>query len=150
MTSAKPRATIREVTRDHRHTPSSPPDRPTRTAGRLAAFRAAGAGLRHAWQTQINLRLHAAIALSVAGVGVAVGVSTVEWAILVLAMTVVLVAELANTALETAVDLTTREFAPLARIAKDVAAGSVVVAALGAALVGALLFGPRIISAIVR
>jgi diacylglycerol kinase (ATP) len=74
----------------------------------------------------------------------AVRLSRVEWAVLVLVIALVLILEAVNTALEALVDLATAEYHPLAKQAKDLAAGAVWLASLAALAVGALLFGPRL------
>jgi diacylglycerol kinase len=71
-----------------------------------------------------------------------VNVSRIEWVILILTIAAVWTAELTNTAIETVVDLASPEQKPLAKIAKDVAAGAVLVTAIAAILVGLLLLGP--------
>jgi diacylglycerol kinase len=69
-------------------------------------------------------------------------VSRVEWAILVLTIAAVIILEGLNTAIEAAVDLASPQVHPLAKVAKDVAAGMVLVAAVAAAAVGGLILGP--------
>jgi len=78
----------------------------------------------------------------VLALGLWLGLNLTEWAILVVTMAVVFVAEFVNTAVEAAVDLVTEDRHPLARIAKDVAAGGVLVAAVLAVIVGLLILGP--------
>lgn len=109
---------------------------------RLASFRYAFEGILHVLKTQPNARIHAAISIAVILAGMWLGLGRIEWAILVVTMAVVWVAEFVNTAIEAAVDLTTAERRPLARIAKDAAAGGVLVAAILAAIVGLLVLGP--------
>ncbi len=65
---------------------------------------------------------------------------------LVLTFTVVWIAEFANTAIEAIVDLSTQELHPLAKVAKDVSAGMVLVGAVGAILVGLLILGPPLVT----
>ena len=117
----------------------------TRRGGSLASsFRYASAGLRLFFATQRNARIQAApggVALALAA---AVRLSRVEWAVLVLVIALVLILEAVNTALEVLVDLATAEYHPLAKQAKDLAAGAVWLASLAALAVGALLFGPRL------
>jgi len=96
-------------------------------------------GWSHAWRTQPHLRFEGAAALVAIAAAVALrsGVAAV-----VLACTLVLVAELVNTAVEATVDLVAPRPDPRAAIAKDVAAGAVLVAAVGAVGVGLAVFGP--------
>ena len=105
-------------------------------------FRYAFEGIVHVLKTQPNAQVHAAITLAVVIVGVWLGLNRVEWAILVVMTAVVWVAEFVNTAVEATVDLVTGEHHPLAKIAKDAAAGGVLVAAILAVIVGALILGP--------
>jgi diacylglycerol kinase len=109
---------------------------------RLISFRFALEGILHVLKTQPNARIHAAISLAVIGVGLWLELSGIEWAILAVMMAVVWVAEFVNTAMEAAVDLATVERHPLAKIAKDTAAGGVLVAAILAVIVGLLILGP--------
>jgi diacylglycerol kinase len=120
--------------------PKEPSQR--RAASRWASFRYAWAGGRHAVGKHPNARIHAAATLAVTGLGLWLGLGRTDWCVLVLTIALVWVAELANTALEAAVDLASPDIHPLARTAKDVAATAVLVSAAAAVLVGVLLFGP--------
>jgi diacylglycerol kinase (ATP) len=82
--------------------------------------------------------------VAVVATGLLLGVSRLEWGLLVLAMVVVWTAEIVNTALEFLGDATTADRHPLVAAAKDAAAGAVLVAAVGAALIGALVLAPRL------
>ena len=101
-------------------------------------------GVIYVVRTQRNMRIHFAAALAVLILGVAVGVSRFEMLALMLAVTLVLVAEMINTALEQAIDVATSSFDPVARAAKDVAAGAVLVASVAAAFIGYLVFAERL------
>ena len=109
---------------------------------RFASFKYAANGIAHVLRTQPNARVHAAITLAVVAIGLWLGLNRIEWAILVVTMAVVWVAEFVNTAVEAAVDLAAPELHPLAKIAKDVAAGGVLIAAMLAVTVGLLILGP--------
>jgi diacylglycerol kinase (ATP) len=85
------------------------------------------------------MRFHVIASLAVLVVGLLAGVSAMELATLVLVILVVLVTEMFNTAMEFAVDLVTDEYHPLAKLAKDVSAGAVLVSSVGAVLVGYLV-----------
>lgn len=111
---------------------------------RLHSFRYALAGLRTLLLTQHNAWIHAAATVVVAASGLVLGLSRAEWCWLVLAMTLVWVAEALNTALEFLADAVTQEFHPLILQAKDVAAAAVLIAAIGAVVVGLLVFGPHL------
>jgi diacylglycerol kinase len=99
-------------------------------------------GLRHAVSTQRNLRIHLAIAALVVGVGVFLDLPLRDWAVLALTIGAVLTGELINTVVEAVVDLASPEYHDLAKVAKDVAAGTVLVMALTAISVGLLILGP--------
>lgn len=109
------------------------------------SFAFALAGLWHAFTTQRNMRVHLCVAIAAAVAGVALGLSRVEMAVLILTATVVLTAELINTSIEAVVDLLAQEHNEFARVAKNVAAGAVFVCAVGSILVGLLLFLPHIL-----
>ncbi len=108
------------------------------------SFGFAFAGLRYAWRTQRNLRIHTAITVMVVILAGLLRFDALRWAILVLTIALVWAAELLNTALEAVVDLTSPYPHPLARIAKDVSAGMVLLCAIAAILVGLALFGPAL------
>lgn len=110
----------------------------------LEKFRAAVLGVGYCLKTQINMTLHFAAMFLVIGLGLYFRVQPWEWAALVIVITLVLTAEIINTAIEVTVNLCTQKYHPLARIAKDVAAGAVFVTAAGAVVVGYLIFGPRL------
>jgi len=107
------------------------------------AFGYAIRGLAYALRTQQTLRIHLGIAVAVAGLIVWLQVSVLEAAILVVAIVLVVTTELLNTAVEVLVDLLVeRNRNVLAKMAKDIAAGAVLVTAVGAAIVGILILGP--------
>ena len=93
-------------------------------------------------RTQPNARIHLAIACVVVVLGIWLGLSITEWAIITLAIGLVLVAEAFNTVAEALVDLATAEYHPLAKIAKDASAGAVLLMAVAAVVVGVLILGP--------
>ena len=113
--------------------------------GRLRSFGHAFRGLKVLLQTQHNARIHAAATLLVVAAGALFGISPVEWALVALAVASVWTAEALNTAIEFLVDLASPELHPLAAKAKDVAAGAVLVAAIGSLIVGVLVFGPHVL-----
>lgn len=110
--------------------------------GRLASFGPAFAGIAHVLRTQPNAWVHAVVSLTVIALACWLRVDITGWALLALAMALVWVAEFLNTALEALVDLTSPGEHPLARVAKDVSAAAVVLAALAAAVLGLLVLGP--------
>jgi diacylglycerol kinase (ATP) len=101
-------------------------------------------GLVFAVRTQRNMRFHVAAAAIVLVLSLLVGVSKLELAILVLVIMAVFVTEMLNTALEFTVDLATREYRPLAKLAKDVSAGAVLVASVAALAVGYLVLSDNL------
>ncbi len=120
-----------------------PPERLWRR--RVASFGHAGRGVWAALRSEVHLRFHAAATAAVIGLGFYCGITRLEWALVALAVAGVWAAELVNTAIEALTDLASPAWHPLAGKAKDVAAGAVLVAALGALVVGALVFGPYFI-----
>ncbi|MBD1849175.1 diacylglycerol kinase family protein [Leptolyngbya sp. FACHB-711] len=110
----------------------------------FVSFRYAWAGLSYTFQTQRNFRIHLAMGTVALLLSILLGLSRVEIAIIGLTSGVVLTMELLNTAIESVVDLTVRQtYHELAKIAKDCAAGAVLVSALAAVIVaGSLLLPP--------
>lgn len=107
------------------------------------SFRYAWAGISYAFRTQRNFRIHTVIAGLAVVLGVILGVSAIELAIVALTCALVMVLELLNTALESVVDLTVQQnYHELAKIAKDCAAGAVLVAAIASILVASLILLP--------
>ncbi len=114
-------------------------------SGFLGAVRDALAGWALAWREHHHLRVHVAAAVGVVALTLLLRLSAQEAAILILAIALVIAAELANTAVEILVDaFVGSERHPAARAAKDVAAASVLVAALGAAAAGLAVLVPRL------
>jgi len=111
-------------------------------AARLRSFAYAARGLGIVLGSQHNAWIHLVATLLVIGAGLGLGVARGEWLALVLAMTLVWSAEAFNTAVELLADASTPEFHPLIEKAKDVAAGAVLICALGALVVAALVFVP--------
>ena len=109
---------------------------------RVRSFQYAFEGCWHVIRSQPNSWIHAAIMVVVIGIAFWLRLPARDWAVLVLTFTVVWMAEFANTALEALVDLSSPEIHPLAKVAKDVSAGMVLVGAVGAILVGFLILGP--------
>jgi diacylglycerol kinase len=93
-------------------------------------------------RSQRNAWIHALISAAVFGLGLWLGLGRLEWAILLLTIGLVWLAEFVNTALEALVDLASPDLHPLAKVGKDVAAAAVLVAACVAVLVGLLILGP--------
>lgn len=108
-------------------------------------FSYAVAGIRYALTTQPNFMLHVITGMVVLALGIMLDMSRGELTFIVTMIALVMTLELVNTALETVVDLVSPNYHPLAKIAKDVAAGAVLMMSLGAAGVGLLLFLPKIL-----
>ncbi len=112
--------------------------------GVARSFDHAYRGLIYAVRTQRNMRVHVIIAALVLVGSLLVGVSKLELAGLVLVILLVFITEMFNTALEFAVDLVTKEYHPLAKLAKDISAGAVLVSSVGAVLVGYLILADNL------
>ncbi len=113
---------------------------PRRSQSLLESFNFAIEGIIHVLRTQRNLRLHFLIAFGVIVAAVAFDVSRLELIALLISIAFVLIAEMLNSAIEAAVDMSSTSFDPLAKLAKDVAAGAVLIAAVNAVAVGYLVF----------
>lgn len=118
------------------------------TRTRLDSLRDAAHGLRRAARTERNMQLHLLLAGAAIAVALALRVPAAHLALIVFAIGLVLVAELLNTAVEALVDLVTEHEHPLARAAKDIAAGAVLVAAVVALACAGLILLPRLALAI--
>ena len=110
--------------------------------GRSVGF--AAKGVRTFFVTQYNAKIHLGFTLAVLTAGLWLPLSVTDWCLLILAMGLVWSAEAANTALEFLTDLVSPDYHPLAKKAKDVAAGAVLLASIAAALVGLLVFVPAV------
>jgi len=111
----------------------------------LRSFTFAGQGVWHAVRTQRNMRVHLAAAAAAVIAGAVLGISAVQWACIALVIGLVLVAEIFNTVIEAMIDLHTQQFHPLAKIAKDGAAGAVLVASITAIGVAVAVFLPHLL-----
>lgn len=123
------------------------PERRGRQSGLLAtrfvrSFYFAFAGLWFLLRTQRNARVELAIGVAACAVGGWLHISRVEWAIIVFTIALVLILEGLNTAIECAIDLASPEIHPLAKAAKDLAAGMVLLASIASVVVGLLILGP--------
>jgi diacylglycerol kinase (ATP) len=118
--------------------------RPGRAPSLLDSFNYAFEGIIHVLRTQRNMRIHFLVAAAVLIAAVAIGVSRMELIALLVAVAFVMFAEMINTAIEGAVDVSTTSFDPNAKLAKDIAAGAVLIATVTAVAVGYLVFSERI------
>jgi diacylglycerol kinase (ATP) len=118
----------------------SPRREPGRSPALFDSFNYAFEGIIHVLRTQRNLRIHFAIAIVVIGAAAALGVDRIELIALLIVIAFVLVAEMINSAIEGAIDVSTTSFDPNAQLAKDVAAGAVLISSITAVAVGYLVF----------
>jgi len=110
----------------------------------LDSFNFAFEGIIHVLRTQRNLRIHFAVAFGVLIFALIVDVTKMELIALLISVTFVLIAEMLNTAVEAAIDIATTSFDPMAKIAKDIAAGAVLIAAINAIAVGYIVFSGKV------
>lgn len=103
-------------------------------------------GLRFAYRSGRNFKIQSFFGLLIIILGIFLKIEPNEWLVLILTITLVLILELINTSIETVVDMVSTEIHPLAKIAKDVAAGAVLVAAIGSIAIGAIIFIPKLIN----
>jgi diacylglycerol kinase len=118
---------------------------PITSKSRMASFRYALAGCLYMLRYQKNVRIQAIFTVLVAALGLWVGLPPLAWAILVLVIAVNVIVEFINSSIEAAVNLATSDIHPMARVAKDVAAGTSLVAAVSAAIIGGLVIGPPLL-----
>ena len=125
---------------------STPPTMPQKRglAKFIAGFGFAFSGLWHAISTQINMKVHISIAIIAIALGIFLHISAVEFAIIFLAIAGVLITEMFNTVIELCIDLASPAYHPLAKIAKDVAAGVVLLSAIMSIIIALFIFGPHL------
>jgi len=116
------------------------------TSRRIASFGFAIRGVALMLKTQHNAWIHAVVSIVTCAGGIWLGLSATEWCWIVVAMMAVWTAEGINTALERLADAVTTDDNPLIGQAKDAAAGAVLIAAVGAATIGLLVMGPRLLT----
>ena len=109
------------------------------------SFSYAIAGIKTALRSERNMRIHFIVSLLVIGCAVFFSISKMEWLLVILAIGGVFSLELINTAIERVVDLVTEEYHPLAKQAKDLAAGAVFIYAITAVLIGMIIFLPYVL-----
>ena len=117
---------------------------PRRAPSLLESFNYSLEGVIHALRTQRNMRIHFLVAAVVLVVAFAAGVTNYELIALLLSIAFVLIAEMINTAIESAIDTATTSFDPHAKLAKDIAAGAVLIATVNAVAVGYIVFARRL------
>ncbi len=109
---------------------------------RVQSFGHALRGWWHVVRTQRNSWIHVGITLVIVAISIWVRLDVRDWAVIVLTIAVVFISEFLNTAIEVVVDLASPQVHPLAKVAKDVAAGAVLIAAVAAVAIGVLILGP--------
>ena len=128
--------------------PSQPPPTASKSPARARNFwqsvRFASDGVRYTFRSQRNARIQAVIAGFAVIAGLVLRISGTEWAVIALLITLVIGLELLNTAIEALVDLASPAFHPLAKIAKDAAAGAILLVVLGSVAAGLIIFLPRL------
>ncbi len=113
---------------------------------RAGSFVWAWAGIRNLWAKEQNTRIHMFFTAAVLIAGIILKISALEWALLFLTISSVWAAEAFNAAIERNVDLVTLEKKPLAKEAKDLAAGGVLILAAGSVVIGVLIFLPKLLA----
>ena len=108
------------------------------------SFNYAAEGIIHVLRTQRNMRIHFAVAVIVLVAALIVNVTKLELIALLISITFVLIAEMLNTGVEAAIDIATTSFDPMAKLAKDIAAGAVLIASVNALAVGYLVFAGKV------
>ena len=111
----------------------------------VSSFKFAGQGIVQAYRGEQNLRIHTFMAILVIVFGVFLRISYFEWISCLLLIALVLMAEFFNTAIEYVVDLASPKVHPLAKAAKDVASAGVLMMAIISAVVGLIIFVPKLI-----
>ncbi len=119
---------------------------PFSIGGRVQSFRHAFRGIADLLASQHNARIHVVATVAVIVAGLVFGVSALEWCVLILVMMVVWVAEALNSAFEFLCDVASPDYHPLVKKSKDIAAGGVLLGSIGAAVVGLIVFLPRLLA----
>ena len=112
----------------------------------INSFKYAIEGIISSFKTERNMKIHVLAMIVVIALGLFFKLNKVEWCFIIIAIASVISAELFNTAIETVIDMVSPERNPKAKLAKDIAAGAVLVVAIGAAIIGFIIFGPQIIN----
>ncbi len=116
----------------------------------LNSFKYAGQGIVSSFKSERNMKIHISIMIFVILAGIYFRLNQNEWITCIICFAVVLAGELFNTAIETVVDLVMPDKNEKAKLAKDVSAGAVLVLAIGAAIIGLMIFVPKIITLFIQ
>lgn len=114
----------------------------------INSFKYAIEGLVSSFKTERNMRIHIMAMIIVIALGIFMKLNKIEWCIITIAIVMVISAELFNTAIENVVDMVSPQKNPQAKLVKDIAAAAVLVLAIGAAVIGIIIFGPKIVTII--
>lgn len=110
----------------------------------INSFKYAFEGIFISFKKERNMKIHIIMAILVVILGMFFKITKIEWIICIFAIAIVIASELFNTAIETIVDMITIEKNEKAKIAKDVSAGAVLINAIGTAIIGTVIFIPKI------
>lgn len=113
------------------------------------SFKYAIEGIWTSFKTERNMKIHIFIMILVIIAGIILKINKSEWIICIILFAIVIGSELFNTSIETIVDMVMPEKNEKAKIAKDVSAGAVLVVAIGAAIIGLVIFVPRILNILI-
>ena len=108
------------------------------------SFKYAFEGIQEAWKTEQNLKIHFMIIFLVIIAGIVLKISVIEWIICLVLFGLVISLELVNTAIETTVDIAMPEINEKAKFAKDISAGAVLFSAIISAIIGLIIFVPKL------
>ena len=108
-------------------------------------FKYAFEGIKSSLRTERNMKIHFSMMILVIVAGILLDISTYEWMICIILFGMVIGGELVNTAIEEVTDLVTTEINPKAKLAKDIAAGAVLIMAITSAIIGFIIFIPKIV-----
>lgn len=112
----------------------------------ISSFKYAFQGMFSALKTERNLKIHVTIMILVIIAGIVLKISKIEWIICIILFGLVIGGEMLNSAIETVVDIAMPDINPKAKFAKDAAAGAVLVLTIASAIIGFMIFGPKLIA----
>ena len=112
----------------------------------INSFKCAIQGIKQAVKTERNVKIHITIMILVIIAGIVLKINTQEWIICIILFGLVIGGEMLNSAIETVVDIAMPDINPKAKFAKDAAAGAVLVLAIASAIIGFMIFGPKLIA----
>lgn len=112
----------------------------------ISSFKYAFQGMFSVLKTERNLKIHVTIMMLVIIAGIVLKISKIEWIICIILFGLVIGGEMLNSAIETVVDIAMPDINPKAKFAKDAAAGAVLVFAIASAIIGFMIFGPKLIA----